>query len=201
MLKPLACVSTAVVLFALISCHKSNNGPGDTSQLVGNYQFLYLSAQTQETTVESAAGQNIKMVATVSYKTTQNTGSVTITKDSIASKNVGYTASADESVYTYTNNVLTDSFRTPVDETVPPTSSTTKYDVIGKDSIYFHSGLITGLSTGSTPTIPNGGRFSFKGDTLFITTKLQQNLPPQNQGGTTVSGTVTVQGVIAMLKQ
>jgi hypothetical protein len=200
MLKPLAFLSL-ILLFSLVSCHKNNTGPGDSSQLVGNYKFLYLSASTQETNTESAAGQNIRTVTFTNYKTTSNTGTVAFTKDSLSSKNVGYTANTNANVYIYTNNSLTDSLQMPFSETVPPTSSTAKYDVIGKDSIYFHGGSIFGLSAGATATVPSGGRFSFKGDTLLITMKISQNLPPQNQGGVTITGTVAIQGVIAMQKQ
>lgn len=201
MRKTLTYVVTIVTLFAL-SCSKKNDAsPGDSSSLVGNYNFLYMSAATSSTSSESAAGQSVKTITYTNYKTTDNTGTVSFTKDSASTSNLGYTASTNAMSYVYENNVLTDSIEMPFDEVVPPTSSITKYDVFGKDSIYMHQGLMSGLSTGTTATYPSGGRYSFKGDTLFITMKFSQNLPNQSSGGVTVSSSVSINATIAMKKQ
>jgi len=201
MRKTLTYVVIVATLFAL-SCSKKNDAtPGDSSSLVGKYEFLYMRAATQSTVSESAAGQSLKTITYTNYTTTDNTGTVTFTKDSAATSDLGYTASTNALGYIYENNVLTDSIEMPFDEVIPPTSTITKYDVFGKDSIYFHSSLMSGLSTGTTATYPSGGRFSFKGDTLFITMKLSQKLPNQNQGGVTVSTSVAINATMAMKKQ
>ena len=121
----------------IVSCHKSNNGPGSSAQLVGTYKFLYLSAQTQSISQVSGGGQNEKTVTNTNYKTTQNTGTVTFTADSLASKGVGYSANTTSNSYIYDNGVLTDSISLPFSFSYPASNSTTKYDVIGQDSLFF----------------------------------------------------------------
>ncbi|GGB25273.1 hypothetical protein [Puia dinghuensis] len=200
MLKTLSFSSLLVLALVIVSCHKSNVG-GNSAQLVGNYQFLYLSAQVQSISQASGGGQTQKAVTYSNYKTTQNTGTVTLTADSLASKGVGYTAAFTSLTYEYVNGVLTDSISFPFSLTYPPSSTSTKYDVIGQDSIYFHGGyLVSGFGGGSTLAPPSGGHFSFKGDTLFITSHVNQTTPPQNSGGISVTGSESGVATIALLK-
>lgn len=184
-----------------VSCKKSNDS-GNSGQLIGNYKFLYVSLQSQDIAEESAGGQTEKTITYSNYTTVQNSGTVSFTADSIAAHGVGYTATFDALGYVYLNNVLTDSLSFPFSETYPPTNSATKYDIIGKDSIYFHGGYPTaGLGGGSTIAPPSGGRFSFKSDTLFIVSHVFQATPPQSSGGVTVSSSATGVATMAMLKQ
>lgn len=186
----------------IASCHKNNSVAGNSAQLVGNYKFLYLSAQTQSISQVSGGGQTIRTVTYSNYKTVQNTGTVTFTQDSIASKAVGYAANTTSASYIYQNGVLTDSIAMPFSVSVPPSNSATKFDVIGQDSIFFHGGyLAMGLGGSSAIAPPSGGRFSFKGDTLFITSKVQQTTPPQTSGGATSTATASGVGIFALLKQ
>lgn len=195
-------LSLIVLSLAIASCHKNNSVAGNSAQLVGNYKFLYLSAQTQSISQVTGSGQNVKTVTYSNYKTVQNTGTVTFTKDSIASKGVGYVANTTSATYIYQSGVLTDSIFMPFSVSIPPSNSATKYDVIGQDSIFFHGGyLAMGLGGSSTVAPPSGGRFSFKGDTLFITSKVQQTTPPQTSGGITSTATASGIGTFALLKQ
>jgi hypothetical protein len=188
--------------FLVFSCHKSNDAGGSSAQLVGNYKLLYLSLQSQSVNQVSGGGQTQKTVTNTSYTTVQNTGTISFTKDSIASKGVGYTANWTSIGYVYQNGSLIDSVSIPFSITIPPTNSATKYDVIGSDSLYFHGGYLTaGIGGGSTIAPPSGGRYSFKGDTLFLISKVSQTTPPQTSGGITVTASASGVATIAMLKQ
>lgn len=195
----------SVVFFA--SCHKSNDAtPGNSAQLVGNYKLLYLSANIQAIDQESAGGQTQKTIAYNNYTTTNNAGTITFTKDSMSWKGLAYTADYTVLGYVYLNGVLTDSVTFPFSESLNPVNATTKYEVFGQDSIHTQGGYPTSAlgSTGSGSTAlapPSGGRFSFKGDTLFLTSKGFQSNPPQNISGVTVTSTAVGTTVIAMLKQ
>jgi len=194
--------SLIVCAIVIVSCHKHNDVGGNSSQLVGNYKFVYLTLQAQSTTQESAGGQTEKAVTYTNYKTVQNTGTVTFTNDSIMSKGVGYSVNTTSTSYLYENGALTDSFPMPLTFTYPVSSSATKYDVIGQDSILFHGGyFMTGLGGSTTIAPPSGGHFSFKGDSLFLISKIQQITPPQTSGGITSTASATGVATIVMVKQ
>jgi len=202
MLKKLPLLSLTVLCLILSSCHKNNDAPGNSGQLTGNYKFLYISLQAQSTGQQSGGGQTLKTITNTNYKTIDNSGTVAFTRDSIFSKGVGYTASSTSRSYVYENGALTDSISLPLVETYPPSNSATKFDVIGQDSIVFHGGyLFTGLSGNTAVAPPSGGRFSFKGDTLFITSKFSQTPPPQTSGGVTISQSASGIAVIALSRQ
>lgn len=201
MVQRLTFLSLVLTSLMIASCHKSNTG-GNSTQLVGNYTLLYLTLQAQSISEESGGGQTQKTVTYTNYKTTQNSGTVSFSTDSIFSKGVGYTINTTTNSYVYQNGVLSDSISLPFSLTYPPSNSTTKYDVIGQDSILFHGGyLMTGLGGSTTVAPPSGGRFSFKGDTLFLISKVQQTNPSQNSGGVTVSSSASGIATIALLKQ
>ncbi|HEY4286498.1 MAG TPA: hypothetical protein VGN00_05315 [Puia sp.] len=201
-MKELPLLSLIATSLILGSCHKNNDAPGNSGQLAGNYKFLFVSLQAQSTQQESGGGQTEKTITYTNYKTINNSGTVTFTQDSIFSKGVGYTANTTLKAIVYENGTLTDSLTLPFSQTYPPSNSSTKFDVYGQDSVAFHGGyLTTGLSGGTAIAPPSGGRFSFKGDTLFITSTFTQTLPNQTSGGVTVSQAASGVAVIGMLRQ
>jgi hypothetical protein len=201
MLKKLPLLSLTVLSLVLNSCHKNNDASGNAGQLTGNYKFLYISLQAQSIGQQSGGGQTLKTITNTNYKTINNSGAVTFTQDSIFSKGVGYSTNSISSSYVYENGTLTDSLSVPLVQTYPASNSSTKFNVIGQDSIVFKGGyLTTGLGGSTTVAPPSGGRFSFKGDTLFITSKVSQTAS-QTSGGVTVSQSASGIAVIAMLRQ
>jgi len=201
MLKKLPLLSLIALSLIFSSCHKNNDASGNSGQLTGNYNFLYISLQSQSTGQQSGSGQTLKTITYTNYKTINNSGTVTFTQDSIFSKGVGYSANAISNSYVYENGTLTDSLSFPLVQTYPPSNSSTKFNVIGQDSIAFKGGyLAMGLSGSTTIAPPSGGRFSFKGDTLFLTSKFSQTAS-QNAGGVSVSQSASGIAVIALRKQ
>ena len=201
MLKKLPLLTLISLLLILNSCHKNNDAAGNSGQLTGNYKFLYISLQAQSTGQQSGSGQTVKTITYTNYKTINNSGTITFTKDSIFSKGVGYSANTISNSYVYQNGALTDSFSFPLVQTYPPSNSSTKFDVIGQDSIVFHGGyLFTALGGNTSVAPPSSGRFSFKGDSLFLTSHVSQTAS-QTSGGITVSQSASGIAVIAMLRQ
>ena len=202
MLKKLPLLSLLALSLILNSCHKNNDAAGNSGQLAGNYKFVYISLQAQSTGQQTGSGQTLKTITYTSYKTTNNSGTVTFTKDSIFSKGVGYSANTISKSDVYENGTLTDSFSFPLVQTYPPSNSSTKFDVIGQDSIVFHGGyLALGLGGNTTVAPSSGGRFAFKGDSLILTSKISQTLPPQTSSGVTVTQSASGIAIIAMLRQ
>jgi hypothetical protein len=200
--KKIFLLSLAALPLIFNSCHKNNDSPGGSGRLSGDYKFLYLSLQAQSTAQEIGGGETLKTITYTNYKTVNNSGTVTFTKDSVFSKGVGYSVDAVSNSYVYENGTLTDSFPLPLAQTLPGYSSSTKINVIGQDSIAFQGGYL-GLGLGGTTPLasPGGGRFSFKGDTLFITYKVSQTQPSQTAGGVTVSQSASGIAISAMLRQ
>lgn len=193
-------VALAVILN---SCHKNNDAPGNSVQLAGNYQFLYISVQTQAISQDSTSLGTQKNVTYSNYETDKNSGTITFTQDSILSTGVGYSADATLHTSNYANGELIDSFPVVVGQTSSPSVPATKYSVIGKDSIVFRGGFLTAGLTGSSDMIEptSGGRFSFKGDTLFITSIVNQQVSYQPSAGETMFQSISGLVVISMLRQ
>src|SRR5215467_5036572 len=84
----LSILLTLILFFT--SCQKevnyaNNNSPansggtGNTSDIVGDYDFVGLSAHTQSTVTVTELGQEVKTVTVSDYASQNNAGTVTIT--------------------------------------------------------------------------------------------------------------------------
>lgn len=193
-----------LLLLAACSKNTSKEGVSNSAQLPGNYQFLYMTTGINVTESASLAGQTAQVVITSGYKTQQNTGTVIFTADSAIGNGIGYAYDTTSTVAQYTNGVLTSTTSQPLVGTVPATSSTSQYQVIGTDSVYFPGGVLgAGSITAGAPSAvapPTGGHFSFKGDTLVITTKINQTFP-DNINGIPTTATALINANIFLLKQ
>jgi hypothetical protein len=76
----------------------------------------------------------------------------------------------------YDNGVSLDFLSGPFDVTIPSTNGTSKYQLIGKNAIFFPSGFISFLNGGvPVKTVAVGAKFTVSGNTLMVTLKV----PPQ----------------------
>lgn len=208
MLRKVTSLSGIGVLILLAACSKNTskdtNGGNTSGQLVGTYQFAYMKTDLNLTESGSYLGQSIKVSGSTAYTTTQNVGTVVFTADSAKGNGIGYSYSAPVTTIYYTNNIPVDTTIDTNSDTVPPTSSSSKYQIIGVDSIYFPGGVLglDGATAGAPPQVqlPTGGHFSIKGDSLFITTKLNTSFT-DSYNGIPTSATVNFNATIAMKKQ
>jgi hypothetical protein len=178
------CLSFGLVI---VSCKKSSGPSAPSNAVSGTYTFVNMNVQSQETQNEA---NGITAVAAVNYITKNNTGTIQFTTDSMAVSGVGY--SVDTSVITnfYFGGTLYSADTTAFTATVPATSTTQTYQVVGSDSLYFpNGGLIpAGLTSSGTG---QGARFVVTGDTLKLYTSASD----------TTSGVIqTGSGVITLLK-
>lgn len=159
-----------------------NNGANTE---VGNWKFLGLHALTIST-VEVSDGTNVTKSVTYSdYNSSQETGTFSFSGTVATTDNLSYTTDFTAISYIYFNNALVDSTEIPFSVTVPASSSSTTYQKIGSDSLYFQSGSFIDLSSGtSNPSQPAGYKLSWSGDTMFMKTVLDQQYTTNNQGST-----------------
>ena len=165
MRKSLLILTPVFCILMICACSKSNKS--NTSQgLVGTWNFLGVSAQSKMVVSE---GSGVTMVAYPAFVTTNNLGSITFSKDSMSASGIGYKVdTAFWAYFYYGSSVYYDSTRQTLSYTVPPTSTSSKYSLIGTDSIYFpKGGLLTTFDSASTG---QGCTYVLRGDSLLLST-------------------------------
>lgn len=163
MRKPLPILIPILCFLVICACKKSNNN--STSQgLVGTWNFLGVSGHA-ETYINEGLG--VSMVGHPAFVSTNNVGTIQFDKDSMRASGVGYAVDTAFWADFYYSGSIYDSSWQPLSYTVPPTSTTSQYSLIGADSLFFpKGGLLTALDSAST-----GQRcgYMLKGDSLVLT--------------------------------
>jgi len=156
------------------SDNTNNDGDSSATSIVGTYNFLSVAAQTQSDAMLDILGGESKTSSLFDFVSTNNTGTVVFTDDEMTVTGLSYTATGNLKAYTYQNNVLIDSTEEqPFSYDVTASNSSGKYKLAGADSIYFpDGGFISIAGASSVPVSSSGGKISFKGDTLRITTPI-----------------------------
>jgi hypothetical protein len=163
-----------VFFICFISCSKDNNSTNATA-LSGNWSFMGIKAQTSSTSTDNEAGEIFKTVTTSAYTSTGNAGTLGISGNTMTGTGIAYTINDTSFVKDYDNNVLTDTFSyifPPI--TLPPTNSTSTFEVIGTDSLHYTNGSMLG-SGGSSDPAASGAKFSISGNILTLTSNIIQD--------------------------
>ncbi len=171
----------------------NGNGSGNnTNNIVGDYDFVGMTAHTLSTVMVSQAGQDMKTVTVSDYDTKSNTGTVKITATEMISTGVGYSIDTVMNNKTYLDGLLIDDSDFPFQVTSPATNSTSTYVRNSADSVTTTGALGFPDPSGNTPTGSVGAKLSWHGDTLYlkVSTSFTQTI---TQGGVpaTVTGSVT----------
>jgi hypothetical protein len=205
-IKPLLPFIAALLL--LSSCQKEVNfqdgqnpggGTGNNS-IIGDWDFVGLSATTNATiTVTSPLG-DVKAVTTSGYTSKNNTGTVKITSADFIYTNFGYSIDTTMNVKTYIAGLLVDDTDAPFAFTSPATSNTTPYTRINADSLSVVGFAGVPDPTGAAPTGPVGVRIAWSGDTLLlkVATNFTQNI---NQGGMPATLNATLTGITKLKRR
>jgi len=186
MVNKITFLSAVLVLFVTVACKKSNSGSGgSTNPLTGTtWNFVDLSSNANLTATESGLISG-KIVDITDFTTIDNSGTITFTADSMSGSGIGYTIDTTYTTYTYVGST-SDTVTTPYTTTIAPTSSSTSYQLIGSDSIYFGAGTPFSVSLYAGDTIKiEGAHFSISGNTLTLTSTIDQ------------AGNVTYEGITA----
>ena len=184
-----------------ISCQKESGNdlpPQSADNIQGNYQFISVS-QTSHVTQQVTTGDDVeKMVTVATFTSTKNSGTLKIDAATMSSNNITYTANTMAKGYYYYNGSLEDSTDAPFAFTVPASSATATYKMVGSDSVYFSSGTM--FANGITqPTQPVGAKLKVEGNKLYITQSIDQSATQNVQGETVVTHT-QLTGVILLQK-
>jgi hypothetical protein len=164
------------------ACKKSSSD--SAKGLTGPWAFLGGSAQIQSTSQEPGG---ITMVTNTNYLTKNNTGTITFNRDSMIVSDLGYSVDTTIKAYFYYNGAIYDSASQQVSLSIPPTSATAKYTMVGTDSLYFPNGGI--LSALDSMSVGQGSTYVLKGDSLAI---LSQSVDSSNGTKTITNATLNL---------
>lgn len=179
----------------------NNNNNNANRSIVGDYDFIGLSANIVSTTTASTAGMQQKSVTTSTYYSINNTGTIQITANQIISNGVGYDVDTLMYVKSYIGGAFMGEISMPFQVSNPPSNSSYPYVKNNADSITVNGpfGAPQG-ATGSVPTGQTGLRVSWSGDTLLlkVATTVNQNI---NMNGVSAQLTGTINGVTKLKKK
>jgi hypothetical protein len=190
-----------ILTMIVVSCNKSKSVEQPQNALAGNWTFVSMKVQTKSTVQETIAGSVESAVTTTNYTTIKNAGTITFSTDSLFAVGLTYTVADSVRAYEYENGQFQDSLILPYNLTLPPMNSSSKYQLIGTDSLYFPGG--GGFSPslpGGQATVASGGRIAFNGNSMTLTTKINQTTT-QNMGGVSATSVVQATAVITLQKQ
>ena len=174
------------MILTMVACKKSNSGSSSSTNPLagGTWNFVDLSSNANLTATESGLISG-KIVDLTDFTTIDNSGTISFTADSMSGSGIGYTIDTTYTTYTYAGTT-SDTVTTPYTTTISPTSSSTSYQLIGSDSIYFGSGTPFSVSLYAGDTVKiEGAHFSISGNTLTLTSTIDQ------------AGSVTYEGITA----
>ena len=176
--------------------------PGSSNDIIGDYDFINLSAHTDVTITTNVGTDQMKTVTISDYVTKNNVGTVKITSTQMISDNVGYEIDTTMNGKTYINGVLISDIDLPFVMSVPPASNVSTYVKNSADSITTTGtfGIAQGTSGGGTSSAPFGLKLSWSGDTLSmkISTVLVENI---NQMGVSAIAVSKITGITRMKKK
>ena len=165
-----------LVIIVFTACNKDSGSALQKNDLLGDWSFDSLSAQTQSTSTYDFFGTEEKGVTFSNYTSTNNTGTVTFNDSIVTAVGLSYEVSTSVKTYSYENGVLTDSAELPFTYTLPATNSAAAYELIGSDSIYFPNGsFVSTAGSGTTTSEASGGRININGNMLTLTQFINQD--------------------------
>lgn len=186
MVNKITFLSAVLMLLMTGACKKSNSGGSTTTNPLagGTWNFVDLSSDAKVTATESGL-ISATIIDVTDFTTTANSGTISFTADSMSGSGIGYTIDTTYTTYTIIGT-SEDSATTPYTTTISPTSSSTGYQLIGTDSIYFGAStpFSVTLYAGDTVKI-EGVHFTISGNNLTLTSIIDQ------------AGSVTYEGITA----
>ncbi len=147
-------------------------------------------------------GTDYKTVAVSDYTSINNGGGLNITASTMSTVGMTYAVYTTLQGAEFIDGVFQDSLSAPFDATIPPTSNTSSYKLIGTDSIYFPSGFINSPGSGGpVQSLAVGAKFLISGSTLTMTIIVPPQVATQSGGGVTVNSSESATETITLQKQ
>ena len=191
-----------ICLLAIGACKKSNHsGSTGPNPLTGNWLFDGETSTATTVSTIQLGPISAKVTNLIAFRTTNNTGSLSFTTDSLDVLGVGY--SIDTTYTTITSTGFTnDTAVAQLTATTSAVDTAYTYQLIGQDSIYFPNGSPFSFDVDSVqPAIViKGAHFSISGTTLTFTSTLNQS-GNETVDGITAPTTASIKSVITLTKQ
>ncbi len=197
----LASLSCCTLILFAASCKKSQNS-APANALSGNYKLVNIHAHTYSSADENAGGIDDQTITVSDYTSIDNSGGLDITGNTMSTVNMAYGVSTTLEGAEFIDGVFQDSLSFPFDVTIPASSNTSSYKLIGTDSLYFPSGFISSPNGGApVKTIAVGAKFLLSGSTLTMTIIVPPQISTQSTGGATITSTESATETITLQKQ
>jgi hypothetical protein len=203
MKKMLLFVLPVSIMILFVACQKELHDPTVTgaggtggtggADITGTWNFVSNYASTQSTVQFSYLGSSFKTVTVSDYTSTNNTGIIVITSNSMAGTGLSYNVSDTAIAFSYIDNVLIDTIQQRFSLSVPLYSSVYPYKRITQDSIYF-------TGPGIDPSAAGGTRIALSGNILKMTTAIVKDTTFDG-GGYLVSRHSTATAITTLQKQ
>jgi hypothetical protein len=171
---------TILHIFIFASCQKElaefhddgNNGGRDgdnpTNTIEGTWNFVSMESKTQNILETKLLSSTKKTVSFLDYITSKNSGTLSFNDSVIKATALTFTASYTMKSYKYKNGMLSDSLKIPVNFTLPSMNASSKYELIGADSIHFPHTTIFYVPNSGIQSLPPGVKFTLTDSTLTL---------------------------------
>ncbi|GAA0549854.1 hypothetical protein [Chitinophaga japonensis] len=193
--------ATTITFFA--SCSKDDDQP-DVNAIQGTWDFVNMISATVSTTINVSDDYKDTAVIVANYVSKNNGGTVMFDATTVKSSDFTYMVDTVLKAEYFASDGMYDAYEIPFSATIPKSSSTAPYKLVGTDSIYFEQGFINMVSTDGSgtiaPTTASGSRLTWSGDTLVLLTHINASKTETGQGVTTTT-IVTGTQVVKLLKQ
>jgi hypothetical protein len=193
-----------VLVTLLLSCTKKIND--NNSNFKGVWSMVSHSVQFKSDIQSLTNGFQFYDDTVFNYTTSNNSGTVTITSDSISSTDLAYSVADTLYIHQFADSVATsdtlyqDHQYIFVEFSTSYTNSSLIYQQIGEDSLYFPSGITYNSpdTAGGLRVQVYGAKISVVGNQLTLTSVVDQSYPyPYDIG---VPGALPVYHVNAVIK-
>lgn len=173
----------ALSILFFTSCKKDSSAESGNANpdILGNYKFVSLTANTTSIKTVNDGTTIEKSITKSTYTTINNAGTMTIEPTKMTSKDLAYDISTTATADIYEDGVYIDTYDMPFEFSVPPSSSTSDYKWITKDSVYFTTGSMF-YNGSSITTGGDGSKLRLEGDKLYFSGYKEQNSTTTEQG-------------------
>lgn len=200
MKKNLILAATLLFLLILSSCKKDSSASNSQDNLQGSWKLVSISGVSEVTDNYQEFGSTYKDIATYTYSSTSVSGTYEITATNFNGQGIAYTTTGTIAFKGYEDGALYMNFTQSSPATIPASNSTSVYKKVGTDSLYFSSGSLINISSGtSSPVTPGGLKYKLEGNKLTINTGGSEK-STVSQNGVTVNRTLNATATIILQK-
>lgn len=174
-----------MLAIAMYSCKKEESLEPDIDggKIAGTYDFVGMEAKTEADQTIIFDPENTARSITVShYFSKNNGGTYTFGADKFVATDITYTVDTLMYNSTYWNGELDFEESAQFSFTLPPTSNSATYRLVGTDSIYLTGSPVNVPGSTPAPTEPMGNRYSWAGDTLVIKFEYNNTISSNEDG-------------------